>query len=92
MKKQNKEIIIGLEWQLECSNQIKDKQNVVLSAPTGSGKTNVFLDWALKKPERPIFITAPIKALSNQRWRELQNRGFVVRFRNRRYKKCPRKQ
>lgn len=38
----------------------------------------MFLEWALKKKERPIFITAPIKALSNQRYRELKNLGYEV--------------
>lgn len=70
---------IGPEWQEECSNYIKNSNYVILSSPTGSGKTNVFLKWAKEKKERPIFITAPIKALSNQRWRELQEAGFKVR-------------
>ena len=71
-------IDFGEEWQEECLEEIKDKQNVILSSPTGSGKTNVFLEWAKQKQERPIYITAPTKALSNQRWRELQEQGFVV--------------
>lgn len=49
-----------------------------MSSPTGSGKTNVFLQWALQKEQRPIYITAPIKALSNQRFRDLQKQGYVV--------------
>lgn len=69
---------IGSEWQSECLEHIKDSNNVILSSPTGSGKTSVFLKWALQKKQRPIYITSPIKALSNQRWRELQEQGFVV--------------
>lgn len=69
---------IGAEWQEECLSEIKDKQNVILASPTGSGKTRVFLEWAKQKQERPIYITAPIKALSNQRWRELKEQGFIV--------------
>ena len=69
---------IGVEWQKECLSEIKDEQNVILSSPTGSGKTRVFLEWAKQKQERPIYITAPIKALSNQRWRELREQGFIV--------------
>ena len=69
---------IGPEWQQECLEKIKDSNNVILSSPTGSGKTNVFLQWALQKEQRPIYITAPIKALSNQRFRELQEQGYTV--------------
>ena len=74
----DKGITIGADWQEKCIEQIKDKNNVILSSPTGSGKTRVFLEWAKQKQERPIYITAPIKALSNQRWRELQEQGYVV--------------
>lgn len=65
-------------WQKDCSNSIRDKQNVILSAPTGSGKTKVFLEWALSKSKKPVIITAPIKALSNQRYRELLAEGYTV--------------
>lgn len=68
----------GFEWQEECLSEIQDKNNVIISSPTGSGKTRVFLEWAKGKKERPIIITAPIKALSNQRYRELVEAGFVV--------------
>lgn len=74
----NEDEKIGAEWQQECLEQIKDCNMVILSAPTGSGKTNVFLEWAKQKKQKPVFITSPIKALSNQRWRELKKQGFVV--------------
>ncbi len=69
---------IGIEWQNECLEEIQNQSNVILSAPTGSGKTKVFLQWALQKKEKPIYITAPIKALSNQRYRELKEQGYTV--------------
>lgn len=62
----------------QCLKQIKDSNNVILSSPTGSGKTSIFLKWALEKEQRPIYITSPIKALSNQIWRVLQEQGFIV--------------
>ena len=65
-------------WQENCIRNIEDKSNVLLVSPTGSGKTIVFLKWALKKKERPIFITAPIKSLSNQRYRHLSKLGYSV--------------
>lgn len=65
-------------WQKECSENIRNQQNVILSSPTGSGKTKVFLEWAQNKQIKPIIITAPIKALSNQRYRELLDAGYTV--------------
>lgn len=65
-------------WQKKCTNMIKDKHNVILSSPTGSGKTKVFLNWAQEQTGKPIIITAPIKALSNQRYRELKDQGYTV--------------
>ena len=76
-----------LDWQVECCELIKDKPNVILSAPTGSGKTSVFMRWAMEKQKQAekqgeshhkVYITAPIKALSNQRFRELQETGIKV--------------
>ena len=69
---------IGPEWQTECLKKIKNSNNVILTAPTGAGKTNVMLKWAEEKKKKPIYITAPIKSLSNQRYRELKEKGFVV--------------
>lgn len=76
-----------LDWQVECCELIKDQPNVILSAPTGSGKTSVFMQWAMEKQKQAekqgeshhkVYITAPIKALSNQRFRELQETGIKV--------------
>lgn len=77
-QKAQKENRINMNWQKDCISKINDSNNVILSAPTGSGKTKVFLEWAKNKDERPIYITAPIKALSNQRWRELTSEGYTV--------------
>ena len=65
-------------WQKKCFESISNEDNVILSSPTGSGKTRVFLEWADLKKERPIIITSPIKALSNQRYRELVEKGYKV--------------
>ena len=65
-------------WQDECYDKIRNKKNVILSSPTGSGKTKVFLKQAEEQSGRPIIITAPIKALSNQRYRELLDAGYTV--------------
>lgn len=65
-------------WQKDCIESIRNQQNVILSSPTGSGKTKVFLEWAHTQQGKPIIITAPIKALSNQRYRELLDAGYTV--------------
>ena len=67
-----------VKWQIDCDRTIKYKNNVILSSPTGSGKTGRYEIWALNKEERPIFITSPIKALSNQKFRSLYTRGYKV--------------
>ena len=65
-------------WQKKCLESISNEDSVILSSPTGSGKTRVFLEWAENRKERPIIITSPIKALSNQRYRELVDKGYKV--------------
>ena len=65
-------------WQKKCLESISNEDSVILSSPTGSGKTRVFLEWADLKKERPIIITSPIKALSNQRYRGLVEKGYKV--------------
>ncbi|MGI8764063.1 MAG: DEAD/DEAH box helicase [Ilumatobacteraceae bacterium] len=60
-------------FQLEAMRAIDDGAHVVVAAPTGSGKTVVAeyaIDRALRRRERS-FYTAPIKALSNQKYRDL---------------------
>ncbi|GHS98451.1 DEAD/DEAH box helicase [Synergistales bacterium] len=74
------------EWQLKAYSQIKGC-NAVLSAPTGAGKTLVAYLWAgllneRGKPSLPlsrrVIFTAPIKALSNERYMDLRRMGFDV--------------
>ena len=73
------------QWQRKASEKLKNK-NGILSAPTGAGKTIVAYSWAglidnsgiIKKPEQRIIFTAPIKALSNERYLELKKMGIDV--------------
>ena len=75
------------DWQIRAFNHIKNN-NAVMSAPTGAGKTLVAYLWAgilnedgsVNKDfdaERIIF-TAPIKALSNERYLDLRRMGLDV--------------
>ncbi|MEZ5988203.1 MAG: DEAD/DEAH box helicase [Planctomycetota bacterium] len=57
------------EFQVEAVEAIEDGHSVLVSAPTGAGKTLVAeyaIQLALRKGRRAIY-TAPIKALSNQK-------------------------
>lgn len=74
------------EWQERAFAEI-DGRSAIVSAPTGSGKTWVAYRWAglmsadgaptMPRCERVIF-TAPIKALSNERYLDLRRMGFDV--------------
>jgi ATP-dependent RNA helicase HelY len=60
-------------FQVEAFDALDDGQHVVVAAPTGSGKTVVAeygVEVALREGRR-AFYTAPIKALSNQKFRDL---------------------
>lgn len=61
-------------FQRTACERLEDGRSVLVAAPTGSGKTTVaefavFL--ARREQDARIFYTAPIKALSNQKFREL---------------------
>ena len=59
-------------FQEEAIRAIEKNHSVVVSAPTGSGKT-LIADYIINKDlERGIKViyTAPIKALSNQKYKE----------------------
>ena len=65
----------GLDLDLFQSDAIQaldENLNVLVSAPTGTGKT-VVADWMVEKvlsEGRTVIYTAPIKALSNQKFRD----------------------
>lgn len=59
-------------FQEEAIEAIDSNHSVVVSAPTGSGKTLIadyIIDQEIKRGSRVVY-TAPIKALSNQKYRE----------------------
>lgn len=70
-------------WQNEAVEAI-GKKSAILSAPTGSGKTRVAYVWAglmdksgeISQPSGRVIFTAPIKALSNERYMELKSMNF----------------
>lgn len=63
-------------FQEEAIAALKSGVSVVVSAPTGSGKTAIaefVIEEALKGKER-VFYTTPLKALSNQKFHDFQKK------------------
>lgn len=64
------------EFQLRALDVLDDGDSVLVAAPTGSGKTVIAeyaVDAAVADGKR-AFYTAPIKALSNQKYHDLAHR------------------
>ncbi len=63
-------------FQLQAFDALDDGESVLVAAPTGSGKT-VVAEYAIEAARlagRRAFYTAPIKALSNQKYHDLVTR------------------
>jgi superfamily II RNA helicase len=67
-------------FQEEAVEALSRGHNLLLSAPTGAGKTLV-AEWAIdaaRRAGRRAIYTAPIKALSNQKYRDFKADGLDV--------------
>lgn len=62
------------EFQLEAMRALENGRSVLVSAPTGSGKTIVaeFAIFLARHNGRRCIYTTPLKALSNQKFRDLR--------------------
>jgi ATP-dependent RNA helicase HelY len=63
-------------FQLEGCRALEDGRSVLVAAPTGAGKTIIgefAVHLAMRESDDKAFYTTPIKALSNQKFRELQD-------------------
>jgi len=63
------------DFQLDAMEAIADNKNVIVCAPTGSGKTAI-AEYALHRAVeggRRCFYTTPLKALSNQKFQDFRN-------------------
>ena len=61
-------------FQQKAIDYIKDGYSVIVSAPTGAGKTAIaeYVIMDCLKTHKKAIYTAPIKALSNQKFRDFQ--------------------
>jgi len=69
------------QYQQRAINQCKGNEIVLATGPVGSGKTIIayaFSGILDNNIERRVIFTAPIKALSNERYLELKEQGFDV--------------
>ena len=67
-------------FQVQAARALESNKNVLVSAPTGSGKT-LIAEYAIEQAiqnERRVIYTSPVKALSNQKFRDFQADGLEV--------------
>ena len=62
-------------FQIDAIKAINSGNSVVLTAPTGSGKTLIgeFAIYRALSHDSRVFYTTPLKALSNQKYRDFVN-------------------
>ncbi|MDF1823145.1 MAG: DEAD/DEAH box helicase [Verrucomicrobiales bacterium] len=69
-------------WQQKAIRSLREGNDVIVSAPTGAGKTFVFEVLANEgKPHpqgRQAVFTVPTRALANDKWREWKSAGWNV--------------
>lgn len=69
-------------WQQEAIRALRSGQDVIVSAPTGAGKTFVFEslveDGKTFRADRQAVYTVPTRALANDKWREWKKKGWKV--------------
>lgn len=63
-------------YQIEASLHLADGRSVLVAAPTGTGKTVVaeMGIWQARGDNRRAIYTTPLKALSNQKFRDLREK------------------
>ncbi len=63
-------------FQRESAQHLAEGRSVLVAAPTGTGKTLVaeFGIWLARRDGKRAIYTAPVKALSNQKFRDLRAR------------------
>src|SRR5437588_10558746 len=61
-------------FQIEAITQLAQGRSVMVAAPTGTGKTLVaeYAIWCAQRRNLRVIYTTPLKALSNQKYRDLR--------------------
>lgn len=59
-------------FQLEAMRHLEEGRSVLVTAPTGTGKTLVaeYAIWRARQHNQRVIYTTPLKALSNQKYRD----------------------
>ncbi|HSJ01622.1 MAG: DEAD/DEAH box helicase [Verrucomicrobium sp.] len=66
-------------WQHAAVNHLRDHRDVIVSAPTGAGKTFVFeLFVKASPPKGQVVYTVPTRALANDKFAEWTDAGWKV--------------
>src|SRR6266849_4656256 len=62
------------DFQLEAIAHLAADRSVLVAAPTGTGKTLVaeYAIWRAQQRQQRVIYTTPLKALSNQKYRDLR--------------------
>jgi ATP-dependent RNA helicase HelY len=62
-------------FQIEAMKHIAQDRSVLVAAPTGTGKTLVaeYAIWLAQQRNQRVIYTTPLKALSNQKYRDLRD-------------------
>ena len=62
------------DFQLEAIAHLAQDRSVMVAAPTGTGKTLVaeYAIWRAQQKRQRVIYTTPLKALSNQKYRDLR--------------------
>jgi len=72
-------LIIPDTWQVRAIGALKSGKDLVLSAPTGAGKTFVFEQWFQDtRPSSQALYTVPTRALANDKYFEWKAKGWRV--------------
>lgn len=68
-------------WQRDAVRALREGRDVIVSAPTGAGKTRIFEllveDGAFSRRGQAVY-TVPTRALANDKWAEWRARGWNV--------------
>jgi len=68
-------------WQQEAVNALREGHDVIVSAPTGAGKTRIFELFAedgRRAPRNQCVYTVPTRALANEKYAEWHAAGWPV--------------